>query len=222
MSLTRDAWKQLYEVNPILLVGGLLGTSNIPVPIGSLLQLSTSGISSLLSVVTGSSAAPSINQIAFTPNPGTSLYNAQNPTYPTADQRTAANASILLPSQISMTMIFPAQGAGGYEVKSAALAALKTLLEQHQRLGGTFTVVHPAYIYTGCLLNQLVDITSGTKNPATTWQWVFDRPLTTQTTLLGSFVNSTVQAITNGAQDLSGKVTSLVDNVGGSVLQNLL
>ncbi|HHT8991152.1 TPA: hypothetical protein ACT5B2_000124 [Burkholderia cenocepacia] len=221
MSLTRDAWKALYETNPILLNGGIAGDIGIPLPIGSILSLSTSGLSSVLSLLSGSSAPMSINEISFKPLPGTSLYSAQNPTYPTADMRTAANASILLPTQISMNMIFPAQSAGGYEVKSAALAALKSILEQHQSLGGSFTVIHPAYVYTGCLLNQLVDQTSRTKNVATEWLWVFDRPLVTEDSGLGKALNGTMQAITDGVTDLSNRIGKLVDNVGNNVLQTL-
>ncbi|WP_060324312.1 hypothetical protein [Burkholderia cepacia] len=221
MSMTREAWKALYETNPIMLTGGLAGDTGIPLPIGSILQLSTSGISSVFSLL-GGGAPAGLNQISFSPAPGTTLYAAQNPTYPTADVKTAANASILLPTPIQMMMYFPAQGAGGYEVKSAALAALKSLLEQHQTMGGNFTVVHPAYVYTGCLLNSLIDQTSRTKNPATEWLWTFDRPMTTQESGLGNLLNGTMQAITNGVTDLSNKIGTLVDNVGSNVLQNLL
>ncbi|WP_176322373.1 hypothetical protein [Burkholderia vietnamiensis] len=219
MSMTRDAWEAIYQNNPIFLNGGVMGNSNIPFPIGSLLSLSTSGVSSILSLL-GNGAPISINQIAFRPAPGTALYQAQNPTYPTADMRTAANASILLPTQITMMMDFPAQGAGGYEVKAAALAALKSILNRHQQEGGTFTIAHPASIYTGCLLNQLVDATSRGNQPAVSWQWVFDQPLTAQSSPLGDFLNGTMNAITNGAQDLSGSLGTLVDNVGNA-LQNI-
>ncbi|MBU9297544.1 hypothetical protein [Burkholderia multivorans] len=219
MSMTRDAWELMYQTNPILLNGGVMGNSNIPLPIGSLLSLSTSGISSVLSLL-GNGAPIAVNQIAFRPAPGTALFQAQNPTYPTADIRTAANASVLLPAQVTMIMDIPAQGAGGYEVKSAAMSLLKAILNNHQREGGTFTVIHPAYIYTGCLLNQLVDITGRGNQPAVTWQWTFDQPLTTQPSPLGDFLNGTMSAITNGAQDLSGALGTLVDNVG-NVLQSM-
>ncbi|AQQ46761.1 hypothetical protein KDW67_33980 [Burkholderia cenocepacia] len=222
MSLTRGAWKALYETNPILLTGGVAGNLGVPLPLGSLLSMATSGMSSILSLLgAGGGTGPSLNEISFVPGAGTALYQAQNPMYPTADMQTAANASILLPTQVTMTMIMPAQGVGGYEVKSAALAALKSILEQHQQRGGSFTVVHPAYVYTGCLLNQLVDQTSRTKNVATEWLWIFDRPLVAEESALGSVLNGTMQAITNGVTDLSGKIGTLADNVGGSILQNL-
>ena len=220
MSMTRDAWEALYGTNPILLNGGIMGNISLPLPIGSLLSLTTSGLSAGLSLL-GNSAPIALSQIKFSPNPGTALYQAQNPTYPTADLKTAANASILLPTQITMMMHFPAQNAGGYEIKSAALTALKTILERHQQLGGTFTVIHPAYIYTVCLLNQVVDQTAGTKNVATSWMWVFDQPLTTQTSALGDFLNGTMDAITNGAKDLNAPLGKLLDSVG-NILNNIL
>ena len=74
----------------------------------------------------------------------------------------------------------------------------KIALENHVQLGGTFTVLTPAYTYTNCLLTSLRDVTSPSdKQVQFMYQWDFVQPLITisgATSVLGNLM----QKVTNG------------------------
>lgn len=117
----------------------------------------------------------------FKPLPGGQLVSNQIGTYPFANQTVAANAIITQPIMISMLMICPARGIGGYQTKLETITALKQAFEQHNSLGGTYTIATPAYIYSECIMVGFRDVSSGeSKQAQMEWQIDFMRPLLTE------------------------------------------
>jgi hypothetical protein len=116
----------------------------------------------------------------FQPLSGATLIDNQYGTYPLGSQQVAANAVIVQPLRVSLSMLVPARQPLGYTAKSLTLYALQAAVSSHVSQGGTFTVVTPSYIYTNCLLLALRDISGGaTKQSQYEWAWDFFQPLLT-------------------------------------------
>lgn len=127
--------------------------------------------------------------------PGGTLADWQIAEYPFASLVMAANAVIQMPLKISMQMMCPIQNDTNrnYFAKSAIITALKTQLQNHVLMGGTFIVVTPAFTYSDLLLRQIRDVSSPSgKQVQLIYQWEFEQPLITQTganQVLGTFTN---------------------------------
>ncbi len=114
----------------------------------------------------------------FRPVTGGTLTNNQIGQYPFANQQVAANAIISQPLQVSLEMRCPPRGDGGFANQLVVLTALKQAIDQHTAAGGTYIVATPSFIYTGCILLGLRDITGGdSKTSGIHWQWDFTKPL---------------------------------------------
>jgi hypothetical protein len=151
------AYKISFELSPVILVGGLAGF--LPgLPIISLTQ-SLSFINGVLSG--GGDLDPDDFFANFQPLPNSSLIENQYGQYPFANQSVAANAVIVMPLTISLLMICPARGPGGYAVKLATMTMLQTALTQHGAMGGTYIVATPSYIYSNCVLTAMRDVSTG-------------------------------------------------------------
>ncbi|MNE14400.1 hypothetical protein D3C80_1072790 [compost metagenome] len=102
-------------------------------------------------------------------------------TYPFLNQATAANAVVKKPNRITLNMTRPATTTnGGYLAKPVMFTALKLALDNHTDLGGTYTVLTPSFIYTGCLLRSMVDLTGFSdqvKQVQYKWAFEFEQPL---------------------------------------------
>lgn len=128
--------------------------------------------------------------------PNGTLADWQIAEYPFASLVMAANAVIQMPLRISMLMICPAQTDPNrnYYAKTSVITALKTQLQTHVLMGGTFIVNTPGYTYTDLLLRQIRDVTSPSdKQVQTHFQLDFEQPLITQTgagQVLGTFNNN--------------------------------
>jgi hypothetical protein len=130
----------------------------------------------------GLSALTNVDQYFahWMPLAGSTLIKNEIGSYPFANQIIAANAIIKQPNNISMLMVCPAQRTGGYATKLATVSALKKTLDYHHQSGGTYTVVTPSYIYTGCILSAMTDATGGESNQVqTAWRFDFVQPLIT-------------------------------------------
>lgn len=156
-----EQFKSLYEMDPIILCGGIAGASYT----NTLLLSSLAGNLS----------------IRFRPMPGSSVLSAQAAQYPYANQAVAANAIIQQPLRFSMMGVCPASPESvKYLAKNAAFSGLIQSLTRHNNLGGLYGVKTPAYTYSNCLLLDVADI-SGEQSDQVQWAWRFDffQPLIT-------------------------------------------
>lgn len=207
------AFKLAMSVSPIVLTRGLA------VAVGGILPIVavTEGASFIDNLLTAGSPPDLDNFFAhYQPLVGGTLVQNQVGMYPFANQAVAANAIIAQPLTVSMRMIVPAKGEGGYLVKLATITALKQTIDQHNFLGGTYSVITPSYIYTDCLLVNLQDISGAqSKQDQHTWQWDFVKPLvSTQDAAVAH--NDLMQKISGGVP-LSGSVSS---SLGGLLVGN--
>lgn len=135
----------------------------------------------------------------FFPLPGGTLAENQIGSYPFANQSVAANSIITQPLRISLLMLAPVRGPGGYDQKLSVFQSLKSALDNHTALGGTYTVATPSYLYTDCILLGLKDVSNGDeKRPQSQWQWDFVQPLLTLDAARAA-QNTLMTKISNGA-----------------------
>ena len=181
-----------FEISPIILQGGLAQFSGGYLPLTAITEIiDYPGLSSKQFFA------------HYKPLAGSTLAEWQIAEYPFVNLQMAANAQIQMPLKVSLLMVAPAQTGGGYLFKQAIFTALKIALENHVQLGGTFTVLTPAYTYTNCLLTSLRDVSSPSdKQAQTMYQWDFVQPLITE----------------SGALQVVGQ---LMDRVGGGLPTNL-
>jgi hypothetical protein len=188
----QTVFQAAFEVSPIILQGGLAQFSGGYLPLTAITEIiDFPGLSSKQFFA------------HFKPLAGSSLAEWQVAEYPFVNLQMAANAQIQMPLKVSMLQVSPAQTGGGYLFKQAIFTAMKIALENHIQLGGTFTVLTPAYTYTNCLLTGLRDVTSPSdKQTQTMYQWDFVQPLITE----------------SAAAQVVG---SLMDRLGGGLPTNL-
>lgn len=208
-------FKMAYQLSPILLTGGIaqyMPGGGIPI------LVLTEGLNFALSLVSTFTSGGGFNAEldGFFANyqalPGGQLIKTQPATYPSATQVVAANAQVAQPKMVSMKMLCPAIGSnGGFALKLANMMNLQASLDQHNSLGGTYTVITPSYIYTNCLLTAMTDISAGeTSQVQYAYQLDFFQPLINQNQIQSSLGNL-LSAFTNGTQPSTA--TSL--NIGG-------
>lgn len=172
------AWKLAFQLSPIILTNGLVDAF----PGGMLPIIAiTEAINFPLGLLSGGENIELDGFFAnFEPVVGGSIVQQDIAVVPFANQAVAANATIAQPLDVSMRMIVPAKNRLGYYAKLGIMMALQASLEQHNSLGGTYTVVTPSFIYTNCILRSLRDAASGaTQQPQNAWQFDFVRPLIT-------------------------------------------
>ncbi len=195
-------WKMAYQLTPIILTGGIATAQGGAIPIIKLTDPSVSGISvtsagvAITGTVTGASD-PQLDGFfaSYMPLPGASLIANEVATYPFANQSVAANAIITQPLNISMLMTCPANGSGGYWQKQTTMSSLQSSLAQHNSLGGTYSIITPAYIYTYCIMTGMRDVSGGdSKQVQYAWQLDFTQPLVT-TQAAAQAKNSLIQQI---------------------------
>jgi hypothetical protein len=171
------AFKLAYEISPIVLTGGVANFAGGALPLVAV----TEAANFVTGLLSGGNALNLDNFFAhFRPLPGTSLIEDDVGHYPFANQAVAANAVIARQLKVSLVMTCPARPPGGWAAKLATMTALKTVLNQHRDLGGTYTVATPSFFFTNCLLLDLRDVTPGdSSSPQRDWQWDFEQPLLT-------------------------------------------
>lgn len=174
MSASADyiSWKMQYEISPIILTGGIATQQGGGVPIVSLTDpgLFNGGTDSISPELDGYFAHYRLMT-------GGKLLSQQIAMYPFANQAIAANAVITQPLPISMAMICPAGNAQTYQQKSAIIQALRATLAQHNNLGGTYSVLTPAFPYTDCIFMDMTDITGQDNQAQVVWKLDFLQPL---------------------------------------------
>lgn len=202
-----------YQVCPIVLMQGIAGTGVLPIAdllnpsANSPLQLSSTGLLGVTTdIVTSNNSG---NNDAFTFGsfrvlPGGTLMDNDNAKYPLATMAVAANAIITNPLRFAVEMATPASSSMPLSRRLSIFTSLKNVLDNHIAAGGYFNVATPAFIYTGCLLLNLVDasdIPDGAQTQ-TRWVWNFEKPLITL---------EQAQAVVNNAMS---KISSQTYNAG--------
>lgn len=204
-----------YQVCPIVLVGGIAGTGVLPIS----QILSPSSDSGTLSTDTStgntqedgsSSSAPPFG--SFRVLPGGTLMDNEIAHFPLASMAVAANAIIINPLRFAVEMLAPASGDITLSQRLSIFTSLKSTLDSHIQQGGYFNVATPAFIYTGCLLIDLVD-SSDVPDGAQTqvkWVWNFEQPLIT--------VQQAQVAVNNAMNKVSSQTYNAGDPPGSKPL----
>ena len=165
-----------YEISPIILKGGIATKVW-----GGMLPIIaiTEAANFTLSLLSGNNPLSLNNYFGhYRPLPGSTLVDNDLALYPFANQAYAANAIVAKPLKISMLMNCPANMNGGYVSKMITFTALKYALDQHNQSGGTFIVATPSYVYLGCILTHLSDVSRpDSQQPQNAWQFDFVQPL---------------------------------------------
>lgn len=196
-SVGYDAYKLSFELSPIMLVDGI--ATNIyggMLPIVAL----TEAVNFIAGLLNGPENLSLDNFFAhFEPMPGATLIEQQIAEYPFANQAVAGNATIQQPLHLAMKMTCPATGLLGYPAKLVTMTALRASLNQHNQLGGTYTIVTPSYLYTNGIMLGMRDIGGQGKQVQEQWQMDFRFPLLTVSEAQ-SIQNSLMSKLTGGTQ----------------------
>lgn len=191
-----------YQICPIVLIAGIAGTGVLPITellnpgTGSSLQTSSTGLVSSPRASADNNAA---TFGSFRVLPGGSLMDNDTAKYPLATMSVAANAIITNPLRLAVEMVTPASSIVTLSQRLFIFTSLKTTLDNHIAAGGYFNVATPVFIYTGCLLLNLVDasdVPDGAQTQ-TRWVWNFEQPLIT--------LQQAQTAINNAMSKVSGQ-----------------
>lgn len=211
----RVDYRLAFEISPIYLTRGVAGNvAGGTLPITSLLQ------SNLTNLSGGFTTDVGLDRYFahFRPLPGMSLIKQRVGEYPFANQATAANAVIRDPTTVSMLMFCPLQNDGDAGNLQAIITGLKNTLDQHNNAGGTYSINTPGYLWTDCLLIDLVDLPPGeSKNANCVWQWNFRKPLISLTDAQAA-QNNLTSKLSNGlavTPNANGEIS--VTGVGNTV-----
>lgn len=189
-----------YQVCPIILTGG--AAAQVP---GGMLPI----LSLFSGIGTGTGTENSIGLPfdiadlddafgAFNVLPGGMLINQQIAKYPFANQSVAANATIVEPLTISVIMDAPMRGPNAWAYKQMIMSSLQATLYNHNNVGGTYTVITPAYMYTDLIMVSLTDNSRGNNSlPQNAWRFDFEKPLVALADIQGA-QNTLMSKISNG------------------------
>jgi hypothetical protein len=149
----------------------------------------------------------------FQPAPGGSLVKQSIAEYPFANLSVASNATLRGAIDVSMIMLTPMKESSAWAMKQSRMSSLKSVLDAHNNLGGTYIVFTPAYIYNNMSMTDLTDISTATSPlPQNTWIWHFTQPLVSLADLQIAEGNL-LSKLTNGLQT-SGAITSALTAIG--------
>ena len=216
------SFKLIYEISPIIFVGGI--ANNIPFGMLPIIAI-TEAVSFTAGLLSGGQNIGLDDFFAhWRPLPGATIAEYEIGKYPFANQSVAANAIIAQPLTLSMLMICPARDELGYPLKLVTMTALKSAVDQHCALGGTFTICTPSFIGTNYLLKRISDASLGeSRQPQNAWQWDFEAPLLTlnaaqqvQSGLMAQLTNGTQvqgQPSWSGFSPTVGNPNTLAGNV---------
>lgn len=201
----RVAYDTAFQISPIFFTGGI--ASNAPngmMPLLQLLGVGGAGVGPLgvdvaseaVSLVSGASLAQL--PVRFVPLTGTQIVSNSVGTYPFANQVTAANAVIQQGLQVSMEMYMPVASPGGYLAKLPLFQALQSAFQRHNSVGGTYTVLTPAFMYVGCIMTGISDIThTRSRQQQIEWQITFFQPLVSSSNAQ-MYLSNLISKLSNG------------------------
>ncbi len=172
MSFTRTAYDLAFQISPIIFEGGL--AQGIPGGLLPVIQLINAGGTALLS---GSLSTSDFPYYFLPVLSGTKVINQSVATYPFANLQVASNATVDEPKPLSLMMVAPVKSTAGYITKLPMFTALAQSFAQHNAAGGTYNVLMPSYLFTGCIMTGVTDITQNTKQQQIEWRIDFLKPL---------------------------------------------
>lgn len=218
--MDRAKYQDLYEINPIMLEGGIAGAG--PIPLSTVLSAAKLDNGLYNPVAAGEYFGN------FRILPGGTLIANEIAMYPFANQGVAANAVITDPLEIAVEMLVPASAGIGVGIKKQIMTLLKTVLDTHIAYGGWFNISTPSYDYQGCLLKDLTDQTDNGAGSQVQVRWVFTfvQPLITNAQLQAS-QNQLLRKISNRTKNAGNPPGSqpLVTDLGAagtSITQNVV
>lgn len=221
--MSLSSYQLSYQVTPIVLVGGIAEAGAIPIV--SLLSSQSFDLG-LLSSATSQQIADYFGQ--FRVIPGHTLMDNEVATYPLANQSVAANAIITNPLRVSLEMVAPANGEITFANKLSIITALKSTLDSHTAQGGWYNVATPSYVYQGCLLTSLRDVSDEDEGsqPQVKWVWDFMQPLLTaaqaQAAQNQAMAKITNQTYNTGDPPGSQPVSTGVGQPSSNIVQNIV
>lgn len=182
MNLYESAFSLAFQKTPILLAGGI--AENIPGGIMPIAVL-TEGLNLVNGLLQGKLSDTGLDADLLTTNfkvsPGSTLIAQDVAAYPFFNMATAGNAMIRRPNRVTMNMTRPATTTnGGYITKPITFTGIKLVLDKHHELGGTYHVLTPAFIYGGCVLRTMTDVSGFSdqiKQVQYEWAFEFEQPL---------------------------------------------
>jgi hypothetical protein len=198
------AFTLAYEWSPIIMTDGIFSWSPLGFPIIAVTQALASAGTVNASILSGGNIAP-FKQPLFTwrPMPGSTLWESEVAEFPFYTNQIAANAQVQRPLRVSMLGHCPAGGGTPWVIKIATMTALQKVIQAHINAGGTFTVLTPSYVYTGCLLVNFQDVSAGETNQSqVSWQMDFMQPLITFPNV-GGALSTFMTTIANGGQSIA-------------------
>lgn len=191
------AWKLSFQISPIILTGGLAGA----IPGGMLpIIILTEAADFVTGLLSGGAPDDDLDQYFahYYPAAGGKLISNMIGKYPFANQQVAGNAVIVNPNTVSLIMECPAKGDNAYALKFATITALQSAIKNHVNMGGTFTVMTPAFPYINGVLLGLTDVSNtGPRQPQSRFQWDFEFPLLTQSQAAAA-MNSMMDKLSSG------------------------
>jgi hypothetical protein len=204
-------YQLLYQITPIFLNDGIasnIGGGILPI----LALLNPNAYNTLFSGGSDTFNMDSYFGI-FQPAAGGSLIQQQIAEYPFANLSVAANAIVRNPIEVSMIMVTPMKTQYSWAVKNATMTALKTALDTHNNIGGTYTVFTPAFTYYNMVMLGLSDMSNPQiVLPQNTWKWDFRRPLVAQSDLV--FAENNLYAKITGGVATPAEWTSALTALG--------
>jgi hypothetical protein len=182
-----------YQVCPIILTGGIAGQ----IPGGMLPMMNLFSFSNSLGLPFDigdlDDAFGSFNVL-----PGGTLVSQTIAKYPFANQSVAANAVIREPLTLSLIMDAPMRGPMAWQIKQMIMTALKFTLDEHNNVGGMYTVATPAFMYDNLVMTSLTDNSRGNNSlPQNAWRFDFEKPLISLQDAQGA-QNNLMSKISNG------------------------
>lgn len=220
--MSLSAYQVSYQISPIILVGGIAGAGALPIV--SVLNSQNYNLGIL-----SSSNPQQIEELfgQFKLLSGGSLLKNEVATFPLASMAVAANALISDALSISLEMQVPA-GNITLANRQAVMTGLKSTLDSHTALGGWYNVATPAYIYQGCLLTQLVDVSDDEPGMQSQvkWRWDFYQPLITaaqaQAAQNQAMAKITGQTQNSGDPPGSQPVSTAIGQPSSNIVQNII
>ncbi|MGL5386632.1 MAG: hypothetical protein ACRDCA_12390 [Serratia sp. (in: enterobacteria)] len=214
MNLYENAFSLAFQKTPILLVDGI--AESIPGGIMPIAVL-TDGLSLVNGLLQGKLSDTGLDAELLTTNfrvvPGSTLIAQDVGTYPFFNMATAGNATIKRPNRVTMNMLKPATTRdGGYITKPITFTGIKMALDKHHELGGTYTILTPAFIYAGCVMRSMTDISGFSdqiKQVQYEWAFEFEQPLL-YISQLDIVMGNLMDKFTQGVSSPGGNVWSTI------------
>jgi hypothetical protein len=211
MPQDRNYYKLMYQVCPIMLVGGI--ASQIPdgmLPVLNLMYMDTPSLADQNRPLMLPDNIQDLDEVFGTFNvlPGGTLITQTIGKYPFANQWVAANAVIREPLTVSVIMDAPMRGNQAWSTRQVIFMALKATLDSHNNQGGMYTIATPAYMYENMVMTSLTDNSRGNNSiPQNAWRWDFEKPLIVLSELQGA-QNIHLKALSNQTPS-NGRVSGI-------------